>query len=419
MQPCKTTRSLPAAHVILHSIVMVHFCCVPSCSNNSIRDSHLSFFRLPLKDKACLKKWVHVIGRQNLPVNPNTRVVQTSVEDDDESTVEQLQKEITELKSKLEGVTVQLEKKELQIKSECLRLSHIKDDKKLVSFYTSFQTYEILEACYTFLGPAVDELSYNGKVNTTKRCRSRALPSLEEFFLTLVRLRLGLMEEDLAHRFGISQSTVSRIILTWINFLFLKFKEIPLWPPKVLVQANMPDQFKKMYPSTRVILDATEIFIDQPRVIELQQVTFSNYKNHNTFKGLIGISPDGVVTFISSLFSGSISDKELTRRSGIYDLLEPGDSVMADRGFDIEDSLLLHGVSLNIPPFMRGKKQLPEKDLVTTRRIASLRIHVEHEMERIKNFHIFDRSLPVQLTDIADRIFFVCCILTNFQPPLC
>ncbi len=195
MQPCKTTRSLPAAHVILHSIVMVHFCCVPSCSNNSIRDSHLSFFRLPLKDKACLKKWVHVIGRQNLPVNPNTRVVQTSVEDDDESTVEQLQKEITELKSKLEGVTVQMEKKELQIKSECLRLSHIKDDKKLVSFYTSFQTYEILEACYTFLGPAVDELSYNGKVNTTKRCRSRALPSLEEFFLTLVRLRLGLMEE--------------------------------------------------------------------------------------------------------------------------------------------------------------------------------------------------------------------------------
>ncbi len=181
----------------------------------------------------------------------------------------------------------------------------------------------------------------------------------------------------------------------------------------------MPDQFKKMYPSTRVILDATEIFIDQPRVIELQQVTFSNYKNHNTFKGLIGISPDGVVTFISSLFSGSISDKELTRRSGIYDLLEPGDSVMADRGFDIEDSLLLHGVSLNIPPFMRGKKQLPEKDLVTTRRIASLRIHVEREMERIKNFHIFDRSLPVQLTDIADRIFFVCCILTNFQPPLC
>lgn len=62
----------------------------------------------------------------------------------------------------------------------------------------------------------------------------------------------------------------------------------------------------------------------------------------------------------SSLFPGCISDKELTRRSGILDLLEPGDSVMADRGFDIEEDLILCGVKLNIPPFLRGKGQLSE-----------------------------------------------------------
>ena len=186
-----------------------------------------------------------------------------------------------------------------------------------------------------------------------------------------------------------------------------------------MVQSNMPMQFKKMYPTTRVILDATEIYTEQPRIPELQQMTFSSYKNRNTYKGLIGISPGGVVTFVPRLFAGSISDKELTRQSGILDLLEPGDSVMADRGCEIEEDLILHGVHLNKPPFMRGKTQLPGKELVITRRIASLRIHVEREMERIKNFHIFDRPLPVQLTELADRIFFVCCILTNFHPRLC
>ena len=100
----------------------------------------------------------------------------------------------------------------------------------------------------------------------------------------------------------------------------------------------------------RVILDATEIYVQKPHLPELQQMTFSNYKNCNTYKGLVGISPEGVITFVSSLFPGCISDKELTRRSGLLDLLEPGDSVMADRGFDIED-LLLRGVQLNIPPF--------------------------------------------------------------------
>ena len=71
------------------------------------------------------------------------------------------------------------------------------------------------------------------------------------------------------------------------------------------------------------------------------------------------------------------------------DLLEPGDSVMANRGFDIEDDLILRGVHLNIPPFLRGKEQFSEKELVLTRWIAFLRIHVERAMERINCFPYF------------------------------
>ena len=173
----------------------------------------------------------------------------------------------------------------------------------------------------------------------------------------------------------------------------------------------MPQQFKDSYPTTRVIIDATEIYVEQPKLPEIQQMTFSSYKNDNTYKGLVGISPDGVITFVSSLYPGSISDKELTRRSGLMDLLEPGDSVMADRGFDIQEDLVLRGVRLNIPPFLRGKEQFTEKELIVTRRIASLHIHVERATERIKNFHIFDRTLPASMTDIADRFFCMLCVM--------
>ena len=72
----------------------------------------------------------------------------------------------------------------------------------------------------------------------------------------------------------------------------------------------------------------------------------------------MGISPDGVITFMSFLYPVSISDKELTRQSGILNLLDCGDSVMADRGFDIEDDLILRGVHLNIPPFLKDKSSL-------------------------------------------------------------
>ena len=235
----------------------------------------------------------------------------------------------------------------------------------------------------------------------------------------MIRLRLGLFEKDLGYRFDVSQSTVSRILTTWINFIYLQFQSIPLWPSRAAINADMPDCFKRMYPSTRVILDATEIRVEKPSLPKLQQATFSNYKNTNTYKALVGISPSGVITFVSKLYAGSISDKELTRSSGILEMLESGDSVMADRGFNIQEDLALLGVALNIPPFLKGKTQLTEKELIETRRIASIRIHVERAMECIKNFHIFDRTLPSSMSTIANQIFYICAVFSNFHPPLC
>ena len=156
----------------------------------------------------------------------------------------------------------------------------------------------------------------------------------------------------------------------------------------------MPKAFKENYSSTRVIIDATEICFERQAFPELQQLTFSIYKHHNTYKGLVGISPSGAVIFISDLYPGLVSDKELVRLCGLLNLLKSGDSAMAHGGFDIEADLALLGVKLNIPPFLKGKQQLSNHEVVETRCIASLRIHVERSMEQLKNFHIFNRPLP-------------------------
>ena len=211
--------------------------------------------------------------------------------------------------------------------------------------------------------------------------RHRSLTPLNEYFLTLCRLRAGLKEQDLAYRFGISQSTVSRIVTTWLDFMFHKFKEIPIWPHRQVVDYFMPDCFRSLYPQTRCVIDATELFIEMPSNPTAQQLTFSNYKNHNTLKALVGITPSGAVCFISNLYGGNISDKKLTVESGILKLFESGDSIMADRGFTIED-ILPSGVSLNVPPRMNESGQLTDDERTVTRRIASVRIHVERAIER-------------------------------------
>ena len=80
--------------------------------------------------------------------------------------------------------------------------------------------------------------------------------------MTLVRLCLGLYETDLAVKFGVSQSTVSRITTTWVNLMFHSFKTIERFRPWHIVKKYMPDIFKYNYPNTRVIIDATEFAIE-------------------------------------------------------------------------------------------------------------------------------------------------------------
>ena len=70
---------------------------------------------------------------------------------------------------------------------------------------------------------------------------------------------------------------------------------------------------------------------------------------------------------MSKLYRGNTSDKELTRKSSLLDLLETGDSIMADRGVDIMVDLAPRGVKLNIPPFLRGQSQLDQRELIETR----------------------------------------------------
>ena len=106
---------------------------------------------------------------------------------------------------------------------------------------------------------------------------------------------------------------------------------------------------------------------------------------------------------MSNLYAGRVSDKKITKDCGILKLLEPGDQVMADRGFDLEDDLPA-GVKLNIPAFLEGKDQLSAEDEIVTQRIASVRVHVERAIARIKSFRILKQVFPLKSIEQLDKI---------------
>ena len=186
--------------------------------------------------------------------------------------------------------------------------------------------------------------------------------------------------------------------------------------PILRIRKNIPQEFSE-YPTTRIILDCSEVFIQRPSAMLAQSETWSDHKHHNTWKVLVGVTPNGQVSFISDLWGGRVSDKQITRGSGVLNLLEPGDNVMVDRGFDISD-IVSNGVVVNMPPFLAGRDKMTGVETQETMSIASLRIHVERAIGRIKTYHILDGTLPNTLSSYASQIVKVFASLTNFLPPL-
>ena len=297
-------------------------------------------------------------------------------------------------------------------------LERFSKDNALVKFYTGFPTYDHFKLFFELVKPTAETMVYVYASGIgTNRPGVRKMQLIDELFLFCVRLKLGLFELDLAQRFELYVASISRKITTWANFLYFFLGNQPIWPTRECINEYMPDSFKKLYPSTRVILDCTEIYVQTPSSLLLQSQLYSSYKSNTTLKGLIGIAPHGAITFVSSLYTGSISDKEITR-SGILDLLEAHDSVMADKGFDIADLLMSKQVSLNLPPFLRGQTQFSAQEVLKTKNIAKVRIHVERAIRRIKEFHLFDSDISLSTLGSVNQLYTVACLLTNFQGAL-
>ena len=133
-------------------------------------------------------------------------------------------------------------------------------------------------------------------------------------------------------------------------------------------------------------------------------------------KAFVGISPDVIVTFVSFLWTGQVSDKKIIKISGLLEKLEPRDNIMIDRVFDIAD-ILQSRVTLNIPPFKAGRDQLSAEETGETAKIVTLGTHIECSIDRIKNYHIPDGNCPLSITPLMNQVFTVCSYFTNFLPP--
>ena len=300
--------------------------------------------------------------------------------------INKLQEENSEMKQKLAKAT--------------FGYNTIRNNLSKLTFFTGLQNFQV----FVWL------------LNVVKRSTKivNAQLSLEDHLLIiLIKVRLGLSNRDIAYRFLLSESTVSRVLREWVPVMARALSPLIHWPSKDAIIANMPKAFKPKFKNCRCIIDCSEIFIDRTYNLKARAETWSNYKHHNTTKYLVGITPAGAISFLSSGWGGRVSDKTITVESGFLNKLEPGDEILADRGFLVRDELAAVGATLRIPSFTKGKKQMSAQEVDTSRQLSRVRIHVERVIGRWKNYKILSSVIPISQVDLLDDIVIICGALTN------
>lgn len=170
------------------------------------------------------------------------------------------------------------------------------DDAK-VSFYTGLPGYDILIAAFNFVSPYVSR-------------RTQSLSLFKEMVMVLIKLRLDVRYQDLAYRFGVSLPTVSRTFAHWLFIMDVWLSPLIKWPESEDLWRTMPQSFKFSFGNkTTVIIDCFEVFCVKPSNLLARAQTFSYYKHHNTVKVLIGITPQGTVSFVSQAWGGWFTRK--------------------------------------------------------------------------------------------------------------
>lgn len=228
--------------------------------------------------------------------------------------------------------------------------SSLRNDAEKVKFYTGLPNYFVLETVMWLLAPHMDGL------------KNAKLSKFQQLLLTLIRLRLDLRNQDLAYRFGVKVGTVTKIVHRMVNIMSSTLVPTAVfWPSRAELRKNLPAALRSSHPDCAVIIDCFTVPYEEPAARGNQKEderlapgSQGAGLSSNVLKYLIGVAPQGVVTFVSRGVVGNVSDKSLAEGCGFLCKLLPGDVVLASRDLDIGESVAARGAQFKIAAGFHG-----------------------------------------------------------------
>ncbi|XP_044137494.1 uncharacterized protein LOC122928579 isoform X2 [Bufo gargarizans] len=265
-------------------------------------------------------------------------------------------------------------------------MNSIKNESKWVRFYTGFDSYEHLTDFLSFL--TADQQLCTGRIRKKTEVGPQSALSLEDqLLLVLTRLRLGLLLQDLAFRFRVSESTVSRYWLNWTELLHARLTQIPILYSARYLELFQPKRTVQYQGLTFTVMDCTDLFFEVQAKDRTKPAPTHPSRSHYLRRGYAIASSNGFITFSSSLAFG-----------------------IATKVMDGKPQELCGGISpqLDLPAFMQNvPTQLSEEQKEMSRQVLS----IVSLIDKALNFRFLKCVYPQNMEAQVDRAWVICCYL--------
>jgi DDE superfamily endonuclease/Helix-turn-helix of DDE superfamily endonuclease len=222
--------------------------------------------------------------------------------------------------------------------------------------------------------------------------RHADLAARDQILLAVIWLRQYPTNEVLGFLFGVSDSTVSRVVNRLVALLETSGKDSMRMPDPGRKHRKELDVLLKETPELAVIIDTFEQRVQRCKNRQEADAHFSGKKKQHTLKGQVAVDEDtGTVCDVEESVPGPTADLTLLKESGLLSRLPPGVGGIGDLAYVGMDKLHPQGLAAT-PRRKPREKDRPPEDVCFNRAFAKRRIKVEHTIGRMRRYQSLNQT---------------------------
>lgn len=287
----------------------------------------------------------------------------------------------------------------------------IKNDRAL-NAWTGIPTLAKLNSIISCVEIIYNRLHYS----LPQSASMRQLSIEQKVTLCFVKLKTNLSFECISSFFEVSPNSCCRAFTSVIPLIREALQCVVYFPSVKEIRSNLPSCLRT--DTIRGVLECIEVNIRIRKCTNCRSSSYSGYKQSDTTKFLICITPGGLISYVSNGYSGNSTDKFIFNNENLINQFDSGDTIIVNKGFLIEEETKAKGIKIIRPTsFQSNQMQLNEADVITNTKIAVVRVHVERAIEKMTMFAMLSGSVDYNVLPCVDDIVYIIASTVNLSTP--